>query len=302
MIVVMDCVCCMEKIDENLSLKCECGIATCFSCMREGTRIAIQDFKKMCCYGPQCGKEVSIDTLNVILPHSLFDKYNEVSVSIDMAKMGISARDNEQEEITEDYIKTLDLVIKCCGVIFVRGDACNKVSCPICKLKYCWICKEQIQDYSHYRNSLCELYGEREEILMKIEEIKRLDQIEIENFWENVTEFIRAIESGMFNTTVPRLPNIRDRQLICEPLTFLVNCFADFLGRKCTEMQIEFLGPLTLNLACLPEHWLRSIQVYFQWYKHESTICKGTKKNGDACTFKTKNVYCKIHIRQAPWN
>jgi hypothetical protein len=62
---------------------------------------------------------------------------------------------------SEDERKTQEFLITCCGVSFFRGDACNKVSCPRCKQYYCWICKEKIYNYNHFKIGNCKLYGER---------------------------------------------------------------------------------------------------------------------------------------------
>lgn len=65
----------------------------------------------------------------------------------------------------QDELKTQEFLITCCGVSFFRGDACNKVSCPRCGKYFCWICKQQIADYKHFKNSTCKLYGERPQIV-----------------------------------------------------------------------------------------------------------------------------------------
>lgn len=62
----------------------------------------------------------------------------------------------QNEKLTNDFL------LKCCGMPFYRGDACNKVKCPKCPKYYCWICKQQVFDYSHFSpGKICKLYGER---------------------------------------------------------------------------------------------------------------------------------------------
>lgn len=70
---------------------------------------------------------------------------------------------DKAEPETEKY------VIKCCGVVFIRGDACNKVKCPTCKIPYCWICKKKNIDYTHFveEGPGCHLFGERKGDVVK---------------------------------------------------------------------------------------------------------------------------------------
>ena len=73
---------------------------------------------------------------------------------------GLCAKDKEDEDKTKAY------VIECCGTPFIRGDACNKVTCQTCKTKYCWICKAKNIEYNHFVDDGkgCHLFGERPEV------------------------------------------------------------------------------------------------------------------------------------------
>lgn len=37
-----------------------------------------------------------------------------------------------------------------CGLQYTKGDGCNKMKCPECSTYMCYICKEQIDGYSHF--------------------------------------------------------------------------------------------------------------------------------------------------------
>lgn len=87
----------------------------------------------------------------------------------------IEERHQKEERATQEFL------ITCCGVPFFRGDACNKVSCPQCKKYYCWICKQQIYSYDHFRNSNCELYGERPPEQDQPQQIQHAQQPQIQH-------------------------------------------------------------------------------------------------------------------------
>jgi hypothetical protein len=91
----------------------------------------------------------------------------------------IEERHQQEERATQDFL------ITCCGLPFFRGDACNKVSCPQCKKYYCWICKQQIYNYDHFRNSNCKLYGERppeqqeqQQVQQQIQQVQQPRQVQ----------------------------------------------------------------------------------------------------------------------------
>jgi hypothetical protein len=71
------------------------------------------------------------------------------------------------EQHSKDEEETANFVLKCCGSPFVRGDGCNKVTCPNCRKIYCWICKKRISGYHHFdqrnyggRKGNCKLWGD----------------------------------------------------------------------------------------------------------------------------------------------
>jgi len=67
----------------------------------------------------------------------------------------------------KDEEATNKFVIKCCGIPFLRGDACNKVCCSKCQKPYCWLCKTDItgESYDHFNSmqirNKCNLWGDK---------------------------------------------------------------------------------------------------------------------------------------------
>ena len=63
------------------------------------------------------------------------------------------------------------LVRKCngCGRPFLKEDGCNKMTCPFCKHRQCYVCSKTIYDYEHFDNPLdknpCPMYGDMDELL-----------------------------------------------------------------------------------------------------------------------------------------
>lgn len=82
----------------------------------------------------------------------------------------------KEEEATLRYIITCD-----CGNKFIRGDACNKLACPACRRKFCWICKARlgVDGYLHFavkgdkKDKRCQLYGERPENQVVVERTRK---------------------------------------------------------------------------------------------------------------------------------
>ena len=240
----MDCVCCYEK--SEIYIKCECGVVSCGDCLSLGTEVAISEIKKLFCFGG-CGKETSPDILTTVgVFHSVLDRYNDVCMSIDMAKLGISKR---EEDVIDD--ETLNLVIRCCGVIFMRGDACNKVSCPICHTKYCWVCKDIIKGYEHFDIGKCELYGEREVVLANIE---RKIAFMLSSFWEKIFDFLDRVKNNK-TTFTPQAPRIVDYELLVEPIRYLMTSLKEMIKIKDDEyeerMQKKSMRWKTLTLTII---------------------------------------------------
>lgn len=281
----MSCVCCYENFHPLVT--CECGEKSCHSCIRAGTTVAISSFKKLFCLGG-CKREIHIDVLATILNHKVLDKYNDVSMSIDMSKMGITG-----ENVTQVDEETLKLVIRCCGVIFVRGDACNKVSCPVCHVKYCWVCKEVIEDYRHFETGRCEIYGEREAILKRISEKM---SVAMNNYWDEVFNVIIRLRNEL-PVVFPQPPRNVDFDLLIEPIIYLMVNMRDTFGYKIGESRIQEVIDEARNKSITDCYYF-----IYKWYGefiNGTTICKGVKKNGVACSYKTKTLYCKIHAKQA---
>lgn len=62
-----------------------------------------------------------------------------------------------EEAMTEALIR------RCaCGVAFVKTDGCNKMTCRSCKRFMCYLCKNMIDGYDHFRADGCPLFGEFE--------------------------------------------------------------------------------------------------------------------------------------------
>lgn len=55
-------------------------------------------------------------------------------------------------------------IIRCkCGLQLLRGDGCNHISCPTCKIHFCWYCRGEFNTssevYNHFGSTGCKQYG-----------------------------------------------------------------------------------------------------------------------------------------------
>ncbi|KAF9582362.1 hypothetical protein BGW38_000298 [Lunasporangiospora selenospora] len=58
----------------------------------------------------------------------------------------LSAQHKVEEHMSEALIR----VCPKCSARFFKTEGCNKMTCPECHTKMCYICKKQIRDYSHF--------------------------------------------------------------------------------------------------------------------------------------------------------
>ena len=76
-----------------------------------------------------------------------------------------SARHVVEEAMTNAFLR------KCngCGRAFLKEDGCNKMTCPFCLHRQCYVCSKTIIDYQHFDNPLdenpCPMYGDMSEFL-----------------------------------------------------------------------------------------------------------------------------------------
>lgn len=56
-----------------------------------------------------------------------------------------------------------------CGRAFLKEDGCNKMTCPFCSNRQCYVCSKTIVDYQHFDNpqdeNPCPMYGDMTEFL-----------------------------------------------------------------------------------------------------------------------------------------
>lgn len=197
-VISITCCCCMV---EDGVITCSDGHFACYECINRGLNVSIGESKMMkcffencqCLYYPidhiiKCPKILkSYDELMIFNSINNLDKMyscpfcdlqvfipNDASAffcSLGCKKHSCvlcrkTLHDGSSCIITEqhhkDEIATNEYVITCCGISFFRGDACNKVTCTICKTNYCWICKSKNINYNHFKTpNNCKLYGDR---------------------------------------------------------------------------------------------------------------------------------------------
>lgn len=196
----MKCIACEDNDADFICGKALHGL--CKECIVVPVQNCVSENKLLKCFG-KCEssfplfEDISDAEKKQFLGSKLLDSYNEIVLSIQLKNLDFlkscpfcpnrAISDNEEAfhcsnckrisclkckkefhdgvcaEHTDDEKATEDLVIKCCGVPFIRGDACNKVTCPYCDKKFCWICKSEIYDYSHFSDRVggCNQWGER---------------------------------------------------------------------------------------------------------------------------------------------
>ena len=196
----MSCSICFD--DDIPLVKCLNNHGCCRECVRRGTDICIAENKEFVC--PELGCKSTFSQLQTFLQKEASLKYEDVLFEGQMKTLDINLHScpfcpnrvileanedtafhclngcNRKSCLTcnkdahegpckgihlKDELETNNLVIKCCGIPFIRGDACNKVACsiPTCPKKYCWICKGDItiEGYNHFERTGCPLWGER---------------------------------------------------------------------------------------------------------------------------------------------
>lgn len=185
------CNVCFEK--ERLYY-CKESHGSCKECINRGISICIAENKKYKCFECKKGYGGNID---LVINEEFKIAYDSVLLDLQFKKIGIifhncpfcpnrvsidgllvgghsfNCSNCERESCIKckkeshqgscDHTVTENFIINCCGIPFIRGDACNKVSCPTCKIMYCWICKKRIIEKNylqHFNGTSCPLYGE----------------------------------------------------------------------------------------------------------------------------------------------
>jgi hypothetical protein len=199
--VSIECSCCWE-FNQDL-LVCNEGHFSCRECINRAVNVAIGYNKTLCCFKENCKANYPDYAIKLAVNNiKVIDLYFEIVLLNSLKDLNIHSCpfcpnrieiNNEQNvffciggckkyscikcqkdsheggcELTEkqksDELKTKNHVIQCCGNVFIRGDACNKVYCPTCDVAFCWLCKKKNIDYEHFNNTFCMLYGEDKRI------------------------------------------------------------------------------------------------------------------------------------------
>jgi E3 ubiquitin-protein ligase RNF216 len=113
------------------------------------------DFKAVCppveldrefrCQNPDCEK----------VSCRLCSQVTHVPVSCEEAKLNnkTTVRHAVEEAMTEALVRTCNK----CKNKFIKEIGCNKMTCPRCGNKQCYICSETIKDYSHFDRGTCQM-------------------------------------------------------------------------------------------------------------------------------------------------
>jgi len=96
--------------------------------------------KLVVCRNPDCGRESC----------RLCKEPNHIPLRCDEVekKDEEDARKKAEEHLTASIIR--ECANKNCGTKFMKEEGCNKMTCPKCMQKMCYLCKAPVKDYSHF--------------------------------------------------------------------------------------------------------------------------------------------------------
>lgn len=63
----------------------------------------------------------------------------------------------QQEIEDEKYVRKQSKPCPSCGAAIDKIGGCNKVVCPMCKGRMCWVCETGIDGYEHFQRGGCRL-------------------------------------------------------------------------------------------------------------------------------------------------
>lgn len=58
-----------------------------------------------------------------------------------------------REQLNLDYIKNCTKACPQCKNRIAKNDGCNKMTCSICRIYFCWACGKRIEGYDHFQIS-----------------------------------------------------------------------------------------------------------------------------------------------------
>lgn len=45
----------------------------------------------------------------------------------------------------------------------MKGEGCNRMTCPSCRNKQCYVCSQNCKDYNHFGDDRCPMFDDTEE-------------------------------------------------------------------------------------------------------------------------------------------
>ncbi|KAF9929331.1 hypothetical protein FBU30_001692 [Linnemannia zychae] len=183
-----ECGCCFDDVPANRIAQCDAGHIFCLSCSRRGAEVELgyrrtvlkcmtgectqvfpdseaagldslvecpfcsyaaiienDEDKEFRCQGPKCRK-VSCRLCKALTHIPLSCEEYKKELEKDNV---LSVQHKVEEEMSQALIRECPK----CKARFFKTEGCNKMTCPECHTKMCYVCKIKIKDYSHFDNT-----------------------------------------------------------------------------------------------------------------------------------------------------
>jgi hypothetical protein len=185
-----DCCCCFTQTDNDRFTICTSyhyDHVICFECIINGVKVAIGDAIPLICPMFNCKQVIYYTMLrNILIGENikLYNAYRDIflySGNNDTIVI-IPNKQKHNEMLSNNFF------IRCCNRSIIRGDACNELTCPICRQRWCWWCKQKISTsgLEHYTTTLCKHYGDPSFKLLKLKTYTNIYYTKCSNVLGNI--------------------------------------------------------------------------------------------------------------------
>ena len=115
------------------------NLVTCPFCPYQTIMENIDD-KILACRNPDCGRESC----------RLCKESNHVPLRCEEVKKKRKGEEEARKKIEEQLTEAMIRECWKCKVKYLKEEGCNKMTCPKCGSKMCYLCKEPVSDYTHF--------------------------------------------------------------------------------------------------------------------------------------------------------
>ncbi|KAF9984449.1 hypothetical protein BGZ75_003960 [Mortierella antarctica] len=152
---LIECGCCFDEVAPNRVAQCEDGHLFCMECSRRGAEVEIGYQRTVLkCMSAGCKSAFTDSEAIKFLPSAVFKgllrarQQQELKMHRKEQEKNsvLSAQHRVEEQMSQALIRECPK----CKSRFFKTEGCNKMTCPECHTKMCYVCKKEIKDYSHF--------------------------------------------------------------------------------------------------------------------------------------------------------